>query len=101
MTVVYLASPMFTYGTGLYEENRRRVAGLFPGAELIVPADGLYPSARVFRQTYREHVGRCTDLVFFTAADLVIYQGMAEEIRYARTLGTPVWWLTADGLQPM
>ena len=97
---MYLASPIATYGTGLYEEARLRVAGLFPGAELVVPADGLYPNAWVFRATYRGHLWRCTDLVFFTAPDGVITRGMAEEIRYAHLIGRPVWWLSSEGLQP-
>jgi hypothetical protein len=93
-----LASPIGTYGTSLYEEAQQRVAGLFPGAELIIPAEGLYPDARVFRATYRQHLWRCTDLVFFTAADGVVTRGMGEEIRYAHLIGRPVWWLSGDGL---
>lgn len=99
--VVYLASPMTMYGTELYERSRQRVAALFPGAELICPADGLYPSPGVFRATYRQHLGRCTDLVAVAPGGLVP-RGMCEEIRYAHLLGKNLWYLTDDGrLEPL
>jgi hypothetical protein len=100
--VVYLASPMTMYGTPLYEERRQQVAGLFPGAELICPADGpLYPTPGVFRATYRQHLGRCTDLVAFAPGGLAP-RGMCEEIRYAHLLGKNLWHLTDDGvLEPL
>jgi hypothetical protein len=100
--VVYLASPMLTYGTGLYAWARERLGELFPGADLICPEDGLYPTPGVWRATYREHLERCTDLVAFDAGDHVAPRGMAEEIRYARLLGRPCWYLTAGGvLEPL
>jgi hypothetical protein len=96
--VIYLASPMTTYHTPLYERNRQRVAALFPGAELICPPDGpLYPTPQVFRATYRQHLHRCTDLVCFDAGDHVATRGMSEEIRYADLIGKPVWYLADDG----
>ena len=94
--VVYLASPMTVYYTPLYEERRGQVAVLFPGAELICPPDGpLYPSPRVFRATYRQHLERCTDLVAFSPGRVA--RGMAEEVRYAHLIGKRVWWLASDG----
>jgi len=101
--VVYVASPMTTYHTPLYELRRQQIAGLFPGAELICPPDGpLYPDAQVFKATYREHLRRCTDLVCFDAGDLVATRGMAEEMRYAARIGRRVWYLTHGGaLEPL
>ena len=95
--VVYLASPMATYGTELYERQRQAVQEAFPGAHLICPGDGLYPSPWWWRATYREHLQDCTDLVAFDAGDHVAPAGMAEEIRYARALGVACWYLTGDG----
>jgi len=100
--VVYLASPMVTYGTERYARARQHVGALFGGAELIAPEDGLYPSPAIWLATYRAHLERATDLVAFDAGDHWAPAGMAEEIRYARQLGRSCWYLAYDGtLEPL
>jgi hypothetical protein len=92
---IYVACPMPTYHTPLYDANLARIAAACPGDELV-EVRNLYRNGRHFVATYKGHVGSCDSLIYFADAYQIVGRGVFDEVRYAMGQGLSVNYLDGD-----
>jgi hypothetical protein len=98
---VYVASPIGTYGLGLYDRQVAAIRRRLPRAKLIL-ARGLFADNEDWRARWPAIVRSIDKLVFFTAPDRTIGLGVFTEIGDALNLGIPVAFLSRRGtLHPL
>jgi hypothetical protein len=93
---LYVASPVYTYGTDRYRTMVRHARRHFPRFSLVEPRHE-FTSTSDWLRRWPDVLDTLDAIVAFGCIDNTIGQGVHAEVADAVANGVPVWWLTEDG----
>jgi hypothetical protein len=93
---VYVAAPVLSYGTKLYDEALRTIRRLFPNAELI-EARNAFRNTEDWKRRWPEMLATIDRIVFIASPERLLGGGVLAEIVEARLRNVPVDYLDERG----